>query len=206
MSKVFLGGTVTGINPNYGWRGQLIKQLKMSYFNPVVKNWNKKAKEEEFRQKNEICDFELFVITPEMRGYMSIAEAAVSSVKKKHKCIFCILNETFENDKKFTSFQLKSLNNVAEVITNNGGVCFTKLKDVIEYLNSYVELDIKFEIGKYYQHTSGKKIHILCEQATTFFGKALLAEDNKGEFLAVGKDKEHAINWKEIQKVNFYER
>lgn len=136
MSKVFLGGTVTGCNPNYGWRGKLIPMLNINYFNPVIKNWNKQAREEEFKQKNEICDYELFVITPEIRGYMSLVEAGVASVKKKEKCIFCILDNTFENNKKFSKFQLNSLNHVGEIIENNGGKFFKSLEEVANYLNN----------------------------------------------------------------------
>ena len=62
-------------------------------------------------------------------------------------------------------------------------------------------LDI-FEIGKYYRHTSGKMMHILCEAETTLYGKTLLAETfGQGEyFRAVGKGKSYCINFVEISK------
>ena len=37
--KVFLGGTCNGSN----WREELIKELDIDYFNPVIENWDDKA-------------------------------------------------------------------------------------------------------------------------------------------------------------------
>ena len=55
--KVFLGGTVNGST----WREQLIPLLdesKISYFNPVVEDWNEQVQQEEIRQRKE-CDYVL---------------------------------------------------------------------------------------------------------------------------------------------------
>jgi len=38
---------------------------------------------------------------------------------------------------------------------------------------------MKFEIGKYYRHTTGYELAILCEAETTIRGKGLLAETNR---------------------------
>lgn len=135
MKKVFLGGTVTGIDPLYGWRGKLIPMLKIECFNPVVRSWNKQAMEEEYNQKHNICNYGLFVITPEIRGYFSIAEAVDFSNKKPEGTIFCVIDETFENSRKFSPGQLKSLNNVGELIKRNGGQFFKSLEEVAQYLN-----------------------------------------------------------------------
>lgn len=135
IKKVFLGGTVTGVDPLYGWRGKIIPMLKIDYFNPVMKSWNKAAIEEEYNQKNNICDYGLFVITPEIRGYFSIAEAVDFSNKRPAGTIFCVLDETFENAKKFSPVQAKSLNNVGNLIKRNGGQFFNSLEQVANYLN-----------------------------------------------------------------------
>lgn len=132
--KAFLGGTVVGVNPLYGWRGKLIPILKINYFNPVVKNYDKETLEEEYNQKK-ICDYNVFVITPDLRGYFSIAEAVDISNKKAKGLVFCVLNETFENDKKFTKAQLQSLNRVSDLIKRNGGNIFSNLEDVAAFLN-----------------------------------------------------------------------
>lgn len=45
MKKVFLGGTTNNTN----WRDDLIKKLKIEYFNPVVDDWNEEAQEREIK-------------------------------------------------------------------------------------------------------------------------------------------------------------
>ncbi|GCD09172.1 hypothetical protein [Clostridium tagluense] len=135
MKKIFLGGSVTGTNPLYGWRGKLIPMLQIEYFNPVVKNWNEKAIKEEYRQKNDVCNLGLFVITPDMDGYFSIAEAIDFSNKKPNGAIFCVINETFENNKKFDSNQIESLNNVGLLVEKNGGKYFKSLEEIVHYIN-----------------------------------------------------------------------
>lgn len=135
MKKIFLGGSVIGTNPLYGWRGKLIPMLQIDYYNPIVKIWDKKAIEEEYRQKNDICDLGLFVITPDIEGYFSIAEAVDFSNKKPGGAIFCVINETFEDNKKFDLNQIKSLNNVGKLVEKNGGKYFKSLEEIVQYIN-----------------------------------------------------------------------
>lgn len=54
---------------------------------------------------------------------------------------------------------------------------------------------MKFQIGKYYQHTSGEIICILCEIHTFFHGACLLAEVDTGRLRPVGTDAESSQNW-----------
>jgi hypothetical protein len=61
-----------------------------------------------------------------------------------------------------------------------------------------------FEIGKYYKHTTGTYLHVLCEQETTMYGNTLIAEcagykvaDN---FIAVGRDTAATANWQETTR------
>ena len=86
-NHIFLGGTY-----NSTWRDKLISMLKCSYFNPIVPDWNKEAYQEELRQR-EFCDYCLYVITPNMTGMYSIAEAVDDSNKRPEKTIFCVLEE-----------------------------------------------------------------------------------------------------------------
>lgn len=76
--KVFLGGTCNEST----WRDELIKKLKIDYFNPVVDDWTEECYKEELRQR-EICDYCLYVITPRMTGVYSIAEVIDDSNKQK---------------------------------------------------------------------------------------------------------------------------
>ena len=132
--KVFLGGTCIESD----WRDKLIKKLEIDYFNPVVKDWNDEAYKEELKQRK-ICDFLLYVITPKMTGFYSIAEVIDDSNKNPSKTIFCYL-KTDKNDKdekiKFENHQIKSLEAVAKMVSKNGGKCFDSLTEITDYLNN----------------------------------------------------------------------
>ena len=126
--KVFLGGTCNGSK----WREKLIKMLKLDYFNPVVDEWTDECIREEIRQR-EICDYCLYVITPLMTGFYSIAEVIDDSNKRNDKTIFCFLNE--DEDKKFTKEQIRSLNQVGRMVENNAAIWLKDLEEVASYLN-----------------------------------------------------------------------
>lgn len=128
MKKVFLGGTTNKTN----WREDLIKDLKIDYFDPVVDDWDEEAQKEEIKQRKE-CDFVLYVITPKMEGVYSIAEVVDDSNKRPEKTIFCYLTD--DDGKEFSEHQIKSLDMVVEMIKENGGKAFTSLGEVSDYLN-----------------------------------------------------------------------
>ena len=90
--KVFLGGTCNESK----WRENLIKLLKINFYNPIVSKWTEAAKAEEIKQKKK-CDYVLFVITPRMTGVFSIAETVDNSNKQPEKTLFCILAEDNSN-------------------------------------------------------------------------------------------------------------
>ena len=60
--------------------------------------------------------------------------------------------------------------------------------------------NIIFEVGKYYEHTTGRQLHVICEVETAMRGKGLLAEQyGVGEELIIlGTSPDNAVNWKEI--------
>ena len=59
--------------------------------------------------------------------------------------------------------------------------------------------NMKFEIGKYYQHSSGGEvIHILAKVNTFFYGETLLAETNSGDLNPVGCDECNAENYLQV--------
>lgn len=126
--KVFLGGTTN----NSKWRDDLIKKLKIDYFNPVVSDWNEEAQKKEIEERKN-CDYCLYVITPKMDGVYSIAEVIDDSNKRPKKTIFCYL---IEDDKlNFSKHQIKSLDMVGKMVEENGAKWFKNIGDVIEYLN-----------------------------------------------------------------------
>lgn len=59
-----------------------------------------------------------------------------------------------------------------------------------------------FGVGKYYRHTTGHMLHVLCEAETKLFGNTLIAEtyDDSEVFTAIGKTEDHSVNYTEISK------
>lgn len=110
---LFLGGTTH----NSTWREDLIPFLKyenLAYFNPVVDDWNDEAFEREMFLKSQPNTVELYVITKEMKGVFSIAEAVEASNKKPDKTIFIYIPEGFDES------QVKSLEATKKIIEKNG--------------------------------------------------------------------------------------
>lgn len=148
MMKVFLGGTCNGST----WRDDLIKSLKIEFFNPVVPDWTEECYQEELRQR-ELCDYCLYVITPLMTGVYSIAEVVDDSNKRPEKTVFVILDKDVrkvKNSDGFNSYidevpawfekaQMKSLQAVAKMVELNGAKVFNDLPSLAEYLNKDVK-------------------------------------------------------------------
>lgn len=133
MPKVFLGGTCNDSK----WRVELIQNLKIDYFNPVVDNWTEEDMKNEIVQR-QTCDFVLYVITPLMTGVYSIAEVIDDSNKRPEKTIFCFTLRDNNDDGKYKFFsegQIKSLNQVGKMVEENGGKWFKTLDEVRNYLN-----------------------------------------------------------------------
>ena len=128
MKKVFLGGTCN----NSLWRDDLIKKLKIEYFNPVVKDWTPECQEEEIKQRNN-CDYCLYVITPLMLGVYSVAEVADDSNKRPLKTVFCYIKD--DRSHSFGKKQLKSLEAIGRMIVRNGGTWLESSTQVAGYVN-----------------------------------------------------------------------
>ncbi len=133
--SVYLGGTCNESK----WRDELISMLEIDYFNPVVDDWNEEAGQNEFKARQE-CDYLLYVVTPEMTGVYSIAEAVDDSNKQPEKTIFIYINKYLIKDTRYTYFdkgQLRSLDAVSKMIERNGGTTFKTLEECATYLNNY---------------------------------------------------------------------
>ena len=128
MKKVFLGGTCNGSL----WRNEVIKDLKLSFFNPMQEEWTPAMMEEEIKQRAE-CDFCLYVLTPTMEGFFAVAEIVDDSNKRPGKTIFCFLEE--DEGKTFSAVQKKSLTQVAKMVKENGAMYFDNLTEVVNFLN-----------------------------------------------------------------------
>jgi hypothetical protein len=128
VKKVFLGGTCGGS----AWRQELKSNLLIAYYDPCGDQWTEEMMAEEIRQRSE-CDFCLYVLTPQLEGFYSVAEVIDDSNKQPEKTIFCFL--ATDNEKSFSDFQLRSLEQVAAMVKRNGATYFKTLREVIDFLN-----------------------------------------------------------------------
>lgn len=128
MSKVFLGGTWNGTT----WRNKLIPNLKINYFNPVVEDWTPQCQLTEEIEKENKCNIHLYIITSDMTGVFSIAEAINSSHNKNKYTIFQVMPDGFGRG------QLKSLEAVINMVKQLGQIAFLSqsLDATIEYCNN----------------------------------------------------------------------
>ncbi len=129
MAKVFLGGTVN----NSQWREELIPRLKVDFFNPVVEEWTDEAYKKELTAR-ENCDFCLYVLTPKISSFYSIAEAIDDSNKRPQKTIFCFLLD--DEGQKFSDFQIKSMKAIGKMVKENGGQWLNSIDEIASFLNS----------------------------------------------------------------------
>ena len=144
MIKVFLGGTCNGSL----WREKLISMLNDSveYYNPVVPEWNEECRKREIQAREE-SDFTLYVISPEMTGVYSIAEATADVFLKNGNTIFAVLFEAVapydvhsgvaitQPRLKFNEKTYYSLYQTSKFLEMLGGIVFYSLYDVAEFLN-----------------------------------------------------------------------
>jgi hypothetical protein len=114
MDKVFLGGTCSGTT----WRNDLLRVIQVDYFNPVVNDWTPESQAIEEFQKSFRCNIHLYVITSEMIGVFSVAEAVESSMTKGKQTILHIIPNGF------SKAQIKSLNAVSNMVKKHGGISY----------------------------------------------------------------------------------
>lgn len=136
--KIFLGGTIG----EKDWRQILIpflEKYKIDYFNPVLPqevDWTEEARINEEMQKK-ICNIHLYVITPEMKGIYSIAEAVQSSNSSENITIICFLNEY--NGKRFSERLHNNFVSVGTLIVNNPETyVFFNIKDTIQKILEFI--------------------------------------------------------------------
>jgi hypothetical protein len=142
---IFLGGTCNGST----WRDELIPKLNHNYFNPVVENWTPEAQAEELKQRV-LCDICLYVITPKMTGFYSIAELIDDSIKRPTKTVFYFTTTEFftpgatppncagyisASGLHFAEHQIKSLKAIGKMVEANGGFWAHTEEDLLEKLN-----------------------------------------------------------------------
>lgn len=126
--KIFLGGTCNGSL----WRNEIIPELKIPYFNPVVLEWSEEVQKLEDQAKDS-SRYNLYVITPKMLGFYSIAEIINDSFDRTKVTIFTFKSE--DDGQRFNSHQIKSLNAVGKLMESNGGIWVREYKHLAKALN-----------------------------------------------------------------------
>jgi len=128
VNKVFLGGTCNGTH----WRELLISMIQVDYFNPVVEDWTPECQSVEELEKAVECNVHLYVITCDMIGTFSIAEAIESAMTAGKQTIFHVIPEGF------SKAQFKSLVAVADMIIKHGGIAYvdTELNRTARIINN----------------------------------------------------------------------
>jgi len=126
--RIFLGGTCN----NSTWREEFIEMIKdvdgLSFFNPVVDDWTPEAQANEEREKK-VCTIQLYVITKEMKGVFSIAEAVDSSNKQPDNTVFVVIPSTSVDES-----MSRSLFATYKMVRDNGAHCFSSLESCADYL------------------------------------------------------------------------
>lgn len=137
MKKVALMGTCNSSS----WREALKPLLIIEYFDPVKEDWTPEDQAEEVRQR-QTCDFVLYVLTPRMESFYSIAEVVDDSNKQPQKTVLCVLPDDVNDGKRivFDEQSRKSMDQVMEMVRHNQAVVCSTLAATAEYLNAQAEL------------------------------------------------------------------
>jgi len=114
MNKVFLGGTCADST----WRDELTNNLQVDFFNPVVNDWNEDCQAIEEAEKEVRCNVHLYVITKEMIGAFSIAEAIESSLTHGKNTILHVIPEGFSKQ------QVSSFKAICKMVIKHGGIAY----------------------------------------------------------------------------------
>jgi len=142
MNRIFLGGTCAGTT----WRNELIEYLHHNnydceWFNPVVENWTIKCQEIEEDEKNNKCNIHLYVITPEMEGFYSIAEIVNSCWQaqmygtKVNKVALFVMGEWTEKQKKSFKAVMRLCRDIAPFKFECDFI--SKTYDIVDLLESW---------------------------------------------------------------------
>jgi ADP-ribose pyrophosphatase YjhB (NUDIX family) len=136
VSKVFLGGTTAGPD----WRPELISLLQCPFFNPVVKDWNEEARQQEVHEKKE-CGTSLYVLTPYLSGVFSIAEVVEDCISRRPgRTVLCVLRQY--QGKDFENHMARSIDALIGLVKEHGCFITEDLQSTATVLNQLSQVDI----------------------------------------------------------------
>lgn len=128
---VFLGGTCSDSK----WREQLINGLTINYFDPVVEDWDKSDKDREDQIKAS-SDYNLFVITPKQKSFVSFIETGMEAVKSPSRTLLCVLTE--DEGETFSEEQINGLKAIIDTLKKHNVKVFGSLEEVRNFLNNSI--------------------------------------------------------------------
>lgn len=124
---VFLGGTCADSK----WREELIEMLEeegITYFNPVVEDWNEEARKRENYMKG-TASIDFFCLTPKMKGVFSIAEMVDCSWMRPGHVAFMIKEK--DGWEEWTEKQRHSLDAVSDLLISRGAYHVVSYRDLV---------------------------------------------------------------------------
>lgn len=136
LSKVFLGGTTAGPD----WRPELIPLLNCPFFNPVVKDWNEAARQQEVHEKKE-CGISLYVLTPYLSGVFSIAEVVEDCISRRPgRTVLCVLRQY--QGKGFDTHVARSIDALIGLVKEHGCFITEDLQSAALVINKLSQVDL----------------------------------------------------------------
>lgn len=141
--KVFLGGTC---NESL-WREEIKSLLKVDYFDPVVNDWNRDARDREKIEKEQ-CQIRLYTITSEMTGVFSIAEAIDDANKRPDYTVVCILDNYGGYNFKDKGL-LHSMEAFEDMLLSNNVRVYHSLQETANYINN-MNVNRSLDLSQYH--------------------------------------------------------
>ena len=134
---IFLGGTTNGSK----WRDEFLQIMKetdpkIKAFNPVVPNWTQECIDLENFVKNH-ATYHVYVLTPRLVGYYSIAEMVESVHMKDKKVFFYIQEDDIDDAGNTINWSLgprNSLTVIANLLKSHGASEADNLKDLVNMI------------------------------------------------------------------------
>jgi len=113
------------------WKEEFIKMLKIDHVDLGERN---RSLIDFHNEDKELCNFHLYVLTPNTINFYSIAELIDDSNKSPEKTMY--VHYSTDRDKRFNKEQVESLYQITEMVKSNGGRVFFTLNCVATFLNN----------------------------------------------------------------------
>jgi hypothetical protein len=147
-----------------------------------------------------------------VNGYSLLSEEWLTKARKEYcDCVFCKhvtipKEEKMEKRKYSNNVYINKMISTFKYVSKKIHNFLNKHNKEIKegYVAQVIGTPLKFEVGRYYKHTTGEKLHICgVAHADIYMSPCYVAEDVYGNFKPVGTTADHAINYMEISRNEF---